>query len=810
MRTLWMDLVFAVRLMRQGPAFTAAVVLTLGLGIGATTAMFSVVDATLVRGLPYPDARRLVQITMTKEGTFDEMEASYPAFLDWKAQSRSFVSLAGYQGSGGAARFGSLPPRPVESALVTADFFRTLGVEPALGRDFPPGDEDPADKQEVIVSHGLWQREFGSDPGIIDTTFTFNGATHTIIGVLPAGFSLPPIAPAEVYRPVERLPFQMRRNLHWLNVIGRLAPGVSLEEAAAEMAVISDRLGRQYPDSELDIGTRIVTLREAILGDIRPILILLLAAATLLLLVAWANVINLLLARLVNRRQEMAVRAALGASRTRLVRQSLTESLALTATGAFAGLILAQWAVGALRSAVPESLLRFMPYLLEASVDGRVLAFVAGLTLLVGIALGLAPLAQREPDGPQVVLNEHPRATAGAASHRLRAVLVGGEIALAVILLSGALLTTRSLVAMLDEDPGFDPAHLAAVRVLLPADRYPDAARMVPALREIQARLSALPGVKGVGLTNRAPFQEGNTVRFRREHEPAASAGEQAEAMTRSVDPAYFEVLRARLVRGRAFDTRDAGDGPPVLIVNRTLAERYFPGQDALGQRIVFTFAPDQPAREIVGIVEDVREAALDAARQPVVYNPLMRSGARVVEVVLRTAGDAASIIAPTAAALKEIDAELLVLRGTTMEAIVSGSPWVFIRQYPATLTSVFAFSALLLAAIGLFGTISYLVAQRTREIGIRMALGARPVDVLRHIMGRGLASALAGVAAGTVGAVALARVAESLLFGVSARDPLTFLLVPLLVIAVAAAATYVPARRATGLDPTAALRDHT
>jgi hypothetical protein len=281
MRTLWMDLGFAVRLMRQNTGFTAAVVLTLGLGIGAATAIFTVVDAALIRGLPYPDAGRLVQITMTKDATFDEMEATYPAFLDWKAQSTSFASLAGYAGSGGTARFGSDPPRPVESAVVTADFFRTLGVEPALGRDFTPGDEDPDDKGVVILSHGVWQREFGGDPTIVGTAFAFNGESHTVIGVLPAGFTLPPIAPTEVYRPVERLPFQMRRNLHWLNVIGRLAPDATIGEARAEMAVISDRLGRQYPDSERDIGTRVITLREAVLGDIQSILFLLLAAAGL-------------------------------------------------------------------------------------------------------------------------------------------------------------------------------------------------------------------------------------------------------------------------------------------------------------------------------------------------------------------------------------------------------------------------------------------------------------------------------------------------------------------------------------------------
>ncbi|HUE84883.1 MAG TPA: ABC transporter permease [Vicinamibacterales bacterium] len=810
MDQLRQDFRYALRTLGRTPGFAAAVALTLALGVGAATAIFTVVDATLVRGLPYPDAGRLVQITMTKQGTFDEMEATYPAFLDWKAQSASFASLAGYQGSGGTARFASDPPRPAASAVVTADFFRTLGVEPALGRDFAPGNEDPAGKQEAILSYGVWQREFGGDPAVVGRAFAFNGASHTIIGVLPASFSLPPIAPTEIYRPVERMPFQMRRNLHWLNVIGRLAPGVTMEEARAEMAVIAGRLAQQYPDSEREIGTRIVTLHEAVLGDIQSILVLLFAAAGLLLLVAWVNVVNLLLARLASRRQEIAVRVALGASRGRLVRQSLTESLVLSAAGAVAGLVMAYWALGALLAAVPESLVRFMPYLAAAGLDGRALAFTTALTLLIGVVLGLAPLVPRETDRPQDALSEHTRTTAGGATQRLHAVLVGGEVALAVVLLSGAFLTTRSLLAMLEQDPGFDTRNLATLRVLLPTDRYPDADRMVPALREIQARLSTLPGVEGVGLTNRAPFQEGNTVRFRLEHEAAATAGEQAEAMTRSVDPSYFDVLKARLIRGRTFDTRDEGDGPPVVIVNRTLAERSFPGRDAVGQRIVFTFAPDQPAREIIGVIDDVREGALDSARQPVLYNPLMRSGARVVDVMLRTAGDPAAQVTPAERALKEVDAELLLLRGTTMETVVASAPWVFFREYPATLTSVFAVSALLLAAVGLFGMISYVVVQRTREIGIRMALGARPGDVMRLIMGRGLGPALAGIVAGLAGALALARVAESLLFGVSAGDPLTFLLVPLVVIAVATAATYMPARRAMRLDPMAAVRERT
>jgi predicted permease len=440
-------------------------------------------------------------------------------------------------------------------------------------------------------------------------------------------------------------------------------------------------------------------------------------------------------------------------------------------------------------------------------VDGRALAFTAGLAVLMSVVFGIAPAFQHDHATAQEALGDSPRTTAGGGATRIRSVLVAGEVALAVILLASAFLTTRSLLRMLEQDPGFEVRGLATLRLLLPPDRYPDAPSMAPALRELQDRFGGLPGVTGVGLTNRAPFQAGNTVRFRLEHEPAASAGEQAEAATRSVDAAYFRVLRARLVRGRFFDPRDEGDAPPVLVVNRTLAERVFPGQDAVGQRLVFTFAPDQPAREIVGVVDDVREGPLDAARQPALYNPLMRTGARVVDVLLRTGGDPASHLAAAEHVVKAFDPGIVLLRKTTMDAVVADSPWVFLRRYPATLTSLFAGTALVLAAVGLFGTISFLVTARTREIGIRMALGASARDVLALLMWQGLWPALAGIVAGMAGSILLARVAVNLLFGISTGDPLTFVLVPAIAAAVVLLATYVPARRAMQLDPAAAFR---
>lgn len=807
MHALIRDLRLSFRLMRKAPAFTTAVVLTLALGIGVTTAIFTVVDATLVRGLPYPEPDRLVQITMTKREAAGEMEASYPTFLDWKEQSASFESLAGYSGSGGVASFATEPSRPVQAAVVTADFFRTLGVTPSVGRDFTRGDEDLADKKVVLLAHGVWQRQFGSDPRVIGTTLTFNGSSHTIIGVLPAGFAFAPIAPAELYIPVERLPFQMRRNLHWLNVVGRLAPGVSLGEASAEMAAISERLGQQYPQSNRDTGARIVPLRESILGDVEPIMLLLFGAAGLLLLIACVNVATLMLARSASRQREIAVRVALGASRMRLLRQSVTEGLALSGAGAIAGIILAQWVVGGLLAVIPESLLRFMPYLTGVHVDARALAFTAGLIVLTGVLFGLAPAVQGRDAHPHAVLSGNTRGTAGSASDRTRSVLVAAQVALAVVLLAGAVLTTRSLFKMLHQDPGFDKQRLAILRTLLPQERYPDAPRMVAALRGLHERLAAMPGVEGVGMTNRTPFQAGNTVRFRLEHEPAQSAGEQAEAPIRSVDAFYFQVLGAKLLRGRYFDRTDERDGPPVLIINRTLAEQTFPGVDAVGRRLVFTFAPDQPPREIVGVIDDVREGPLDAAPEPAIYTPLMRTGARVVDIVLRSSADPVPHLTSAEHAVKQFDPGLLLLRKTTMEAVVADAPWVFFRRYPATLTSLFAVAALLLAGVGLFGLISYTVTQRTREIGVRIALGARPADVLHLTMRQGLKPAVAGILGGMALALALARGVEHMLFGVSATDPLTFAVMPVVVTAMAVLAVYVPARRATKLDPVAAFR---
>lgn len=808
MSTLFKDLQLAWRLMRKSPGFTLAVVLTLGLAIGSTTAIFTVVDATLVRGLPYPEPRRLVQVTMTKTGTTDVgMEASYPTFLDWKAQTRSFEYLAGYGGGGGVAQFGAEAPRLVQSVAVTADFFRTFGVTPALGSDFRAGDEDPADKQVAILSNALWQRQFGGDTGVVGTTFTFNGAPCTIIGVLPAGFTFAPIAPAEIYTPVERLPFQMRRNLHWLNVVGRLQPDVRAGEAESELALVSERLAQAYPESNRDTGARLTPLREAVLGDLEPIMLLLLSAVGLLLLIACVNVANLMLARAASRQRELAVRVALGASRARLVRQTLTEAVALAMAGAAAGVIFALWIVSALLAAIPETVLRFMPYLSNVQLDGRALAFTVATAVLTGILFGLAPAVQLTRPNPQEALSDQGRTTAGGGRHRVRAALVAAQVALAVVLLAGAVLTTRSLLRMLEQDPGFETRGLATLRILLPQERYPDADRGVPALREIKARLGALPGAEGVGITNRAPFQAGNTVRFRHEHEPATSAGEQAEASIRSVDPSYFAVLKARLLRGRPFDGRDEGEAPPTIIVNRTLAERQFGGQDPIGRRLVFTFAPDQPAREIVGVIDDVREGPLDAAADPAIYTPLLRTGARVVDIMIRTSGEPSTLLAAAEHAVKGFDPAILLMRKATMRTLVDDSSWVFFRRYPATLISVFAGSALLLAAIGLFGMVSYAASQRTREIGVRMALGARPGDVFRLMMGHGLRPALAGVALGLTVALGLARVVESLLFGVSTRDPLTFVVVPLALVALAALATSVPARRAMKLDPVSAIR---
>ena len=801
------DLRFAVRVMWKNRGFSAAVVLTMALAIGSTVAIATLVDATLVRGLPYPDAERLVQIAMTKAGAADRMEASYPTFLDWKERSTAFEFIAGYSGDGGIARFGAEPPRLVEGAVVTADFFRTFGVRPILGSDFAAGDEDPADKHTAVLSHALWQQQFGGRTDVIGTSFTLDGTPHTVLGVLPADFEFAPTAPAELYTPVERLPFQMRRNLHWLNVVGRVRPGISVAQATAELAAISARLGEQYPESNKDTGARIVTLREALLGDIQPVMVVLLLGVGMLLLIACVNVANLMLARFAGRQKEMAIRTALGAPRGRLVRQSLTEALILASLGAAGGMLVAQWAIHGLIAAIPASLLRFMPYLQDVQVNARTVVISASLALLTALFVGLGPALQVTRPRPQDVLGEDNRSTASVATHRLRALLLSAQVALAVVLLSGAFLTSRSLLKMLEQDPGFDTRRLAVLRVLLPNDRYPDTAAAVPAVRELQQRLAALPGIEGVGLTNRTPLQAGNTVRYRREHEPAGSAGEQPEASIRSVDGSYFGVLKARLVSGRVFEAADESGGPPVLIVNRTLAEREFAGQDAVGRRLVFTFAPDQPAREIVGVIEDVREGPLDASRQPALYTPLMRGGARVVEFVLRTSGDPEAQLGPAEQVLNQFDRTLLVLRRTTIEDMMADAPWVFMRRYPATLTSAYALAALALAAVGVFGMISYLVAQRTREIGVRVALGARPVDVFRLMIGHGLRPALAGTAAGILCSLALARLIGSLLFGVSAGDPVTYLLVPVIVIVTAGLAAFVPARRAMKLDPMAALQ---
>ncbi|MBV8856406.1 MAG: ABC transporter permease [Acidobacteria bacterium] len=810
MRTLLRDVRYAVRTLLRQPGFAAVSVLTLALGIGANTAIFSVIDAALLRPLPYREPERLVHLWETKRSRdFERREASYPDLLDWRAQGQEvFEGLAGYT------------PRPftladageatrTRGAAVTANFFDVLGVSAAAGRTFFEGEDGLEGKRVAVISHGLWQRRFGGERGAVGREVTLDGQAYTIVGVLPAAFNFALLGDTEVWTPLAPPPeVAARRYQHWVKVIGRLKQGVTLEGAQAHLATVASRIERDDPGAHAGVGLRAVPLREEFVGSVRPVLFVLLGAVGFVLLISCTNVANLLLARAAARQKEVAIRAALGASRWRVVRQLLTESVLLSLAGGAAGLVLALWGVDVLVALIPAAQRTQMPYLQSLSLSRDVLLFATGLSLLTGVLFGLTPALSASRTDLQGALKEGGRSTVSRGGRRLRDLLVVTEVALALVLLVGAGLLLKSLVTMLRVDPGFDTRGLLTLRVALPPARYPEGDKAVRFYEEVLRRVSAVPGVRGAALTSNLPLAgEGGTgtPQIVGRSTPAA---ELTEAHLRTVSANYFEVLGVPLVAGRPFAERDGANAPPVLLVNKTFAERVFPGEDPLGRRVTFKFTNEKQF-EIVGVVGDEKVTSLDARTTPVIYfHSRQDSYFDSAALVLRTdAPDPLALAPAVRGEVRALDPEVPVYAVQTLEQLVAGSPAAFLRRYPAYLTGVFACVALLLALVGIYGVVSYAVAQRTHEIAVRVALGARSRDVLRLVLGHGLLLALGGIALGALGALALTRLISGLLFGVSAADPAVYGLVALLLAAVALLACLVPARRATKVDPIVALR---
>ena len=810
MHTLLQDVRYAVRLMWKSPGFTAVAVVTLALGIGANTAIFTVLDAALTRSLPFLEPDRLVTIPMTKGGEFNQMEASYPNYLDWAERQRSFVSIAGYGGGGGvlATKEG---PQLVNTATVSPSFFPTLGVEASAGRVFAPTDDKPEAPRTVVLTHGFWQRQFGGDQKIVGSTIPYDDAPHSVIGVLPADFQFAPVGAVDMFEmpPPAGDPRVVRRNLHWFNVIGRLKPGVTREQAHADMASISAALAQQYPTTNADTSTRVLPLSEQVMGNVKPVLLALLGAVGFVLLIACVNVANLVLSRSVNRQREIGVRLALGAGSGRLIRQLLTESTLLALCGGGVGLVLAFWGVDLLIAAIPTAVLSGMPYFQNLSLDPRALAFTFSVATITGLLFGLVPALHLARASMHDTLKDGAAWSSGSRStHRLRDALVVSQVALAAILLIGAGLMIKSLASMMQVDPGFDHQNLLTLRIVMPTAKYAQPEQRIVLERELRGRLAALPGVKATATTSVLPLSGGgNTIRYLVEGRAAQSAGEQPEANIRNVSPGYFQALGATLRAGREFTEQDHNTAPFVLVVNRPLAEQMFPGETAVGKRLTFTYAPDQPPREIVGVVEEVKEGFLDSNPRPAIYVPYAQGAGGFRNIAIRTAGKPDDMVAAVRNQILALEPQMVIFSVASMEQRVADAPATFIRRYPALLSGVFAAVALLLAMIGVYGVLAYSVSQRTRELGIRIALGAQRGDLLRLVMGKGVQLTVIGTLLGIAGAVGVSRLIANLLFGVRPTDVVTFISIPVLMLLTTLAACYLPARRAARVDPIVALR---
>ncbi len=803
MNTNLQNLRYALRTLRKQPGFALIAVATIALGIGANTAVFTVVNATLANGLPYRAPEQLVHLwERTPQTDFPRREASYPDFLDWR-QSQTMTGVAAYASCQMILQ-GNAAPEAIPCARTSANFFSLLGVEPALGRLFQNEEDQPGAAKVLLLTHGAWQQRFGGDPKLIGQTLRINDEAWTVIGVLPPSFHFAPRGATEFWAPLTPDESRrQRRGMHWVKVIGRLK--TTAAQAQAELQTIGQRIAGQFPESHTNTSVFLEPLQQEVIGSVKPLMFALLAAVALVLLIACANVANLLLVRAAARQKELAIRLALGASRATIVQQLLTESLVLAVLGGALGILLARWGVDALIAAIPAGPLSFMPYLRNLSLDGRVLAFTSGLTILTGLIFGLAPALQASKPAVQAALKEGGRTAAGGGK-RLQQALVAGEIALALVLLIGAGLMIKSAVNLLQVNPGFNPDKLLLLSFTATGQKYEAPEALAAFHQQLLTRAAAVPGVRGAATIDIVPLTGGNTSIGYAAGRPIPPPDEQTEFNYREASADYFRVMEIPLLQGRHFNPQDNAQAPNVIIVNQTLAQRMFPAQSAIGQRLV---SPGRVTEtyEIVGVVADERINGLTAPPKPVVYRPFLQTADRSAVLLVRTTGDPLKLAETLRRECLAVEPGLVIFFTRSLESIAANLPATFIRRYPALLLGAFAGLALLLAAIGIYGVMSYSVTQRTHEIGVRVALGAQNTDVLRLVIGQGLKLALAGVALGLLAAWGLTRLLASLLFGVSATDPLTFGALAVLLLAVAALACYLPARRAAGVDPLIALR---
>ena len=798
MNTLFQDVRYGIRMLLQNPGFTFVAVIALALGIGANAAIFSVVNAVLLRPLPYDDPSRLMVLKENKLPQFPEFSVSPGNFLDWQKQNTTFEQIAAVNGSAYNLLTESEPERLI-GARVTAGLFEVLGARPAQGRSFLDEEDQPGHENVAILSDGLWRRRFGADPDIIGRSLTLNATSFTVIGIMPPTFQFPDRETA-LWTPIAFNANQAQQHgSHYLAVIGRLKTGTTPEQANTEINSIAAQLAEQFPNSNTGWRANVFPMQEYDVRDIKPALLVLLYAVVLVLLIACANVANLLLARSTARQKEMGIRTALGASRWRIARQLLTESVLLSLVGGGAGLVLARWGLASMVALAPQDLSSIR----NITLDSRVLGFTLIVSLLTGLIFGLAPALQASSTNLNERLKEGGRGTTGS-HHRVRGALVVTEVAIALLVLVTAGLLIRSFNRLQQVDPGFNPRNALAVGVSLPGKKYPQSDQQSAFFTRLIERVSTLPGVTAVGASQSLPIQGDYVLGFNIQGRPPEPPGEGLSTNYYAVTPDYFKAMGIRLLRGRTFTEHDNKDAARVAVINEEMARRSFPDEDPIGKGINVTNGPET-FRQIVGIVADVKQYGLAQPTTMQTYEPYLQNPFSGMTLVVRTDGDLGTLSGAIRGEVLAIDREQPLSRVRPLVQVVSES--MARERFLMLLLGIFAAVALTLAAVGLYGVISYSVTQRTHEIGIRAALGAQRKDVLKLIVGHGMMLALTGVGIGLVVAFAATRLMATLLFGITATDAFTFVAIPAILTGVALVSCLVPARRATKVDPMIALR---
>ena len=792
----------AIRAYAKRPVFSLTILLTLTVGIGANTAIFAIAEAVWLRPLGYRDADQLVHLFETRASEpGSRREASYPDFVDWRAMVPAFAALEGYN-EGNVTVATASAGEMIRSARVSSGFFRMLGVRPAMGRDFTLEEETGA--AVAILSHELWTTLFGGDPRVLDSAIVVDGRALRVVGVLPRGFRFAPHGDARIWTPLDAdAGTRANRLNHWVNVVGRLRDGATIREAEQQLQAAMARIAEEHPESHAGRAAEIVPLRDQVVGRVRPLMSALIGAVLLVLAIACANVANLFVARAMERGREIAVRVAIGASRARLLRQLVVESLLISLVAAALGMWLASQGIAALLGFLPDTTLEHVPALNDVRIGMPVLLYTTAAAVATAIACGLAPSLHAWRVSPSSLLRG---GAAGARRGRMRDALVVFEIALTFVLVAGALLMTKSLVNLMRVDPGFATANVVTARVSLARNVYPEGWRQQRFFETLLERLRRDGGIETLGAITNPPLNGGGTVTFRVEGEPEPPASNRHEAALRGIAGDYFRTLGIPLVAGRVFSAGDDSLSRPVVLINRSLARRLLGERSAIGRQLRFYAFPES-AWTIVGVVGDVRAASLDSAVPPTVYYTHLQAAENRMNVMIRTSRDAGPVVAELREAVRELDPRVAVYAAGSMNEHVMRSPAVLARRYPLVLVGAFALSAIVLAVVGVYGVIAFAVAQRTRELAVRSALGATGRDISRLILGRGVKLALVGLAAGIPAALLLTRYLRFALYGVTSVDALSYMLGAAALALLVILACWIPARRASRLDPAGALR---